>query len=222
LAVAILAVVAIGILLLRLQPGRTATVFISGGFRVIARTTPLYVRVPHASQCRVPMAGDQLAFVNDIDAGQFMVHVRFNYNAPAWMPAGWRGLDWCESLARRIRVPEVTASEALDRRREAGDRIAAAIERDLRGDGVAVSAVSARIDLPLGFERLRPVPEIASRAHAAAPVIFIGLDGADWNLLDGYMASGAMPNLKKLVDSGARGTLQTEMPPLSPIVWTTM
>jgi tetratricopeptide (TPR) repeat protein len=53
-------------------------------------------------------------------------------------------------------------------------------------------------------------------------VIFVGLDGADWQLLDGYMASGAMPNLAALVREGRTGTLQTIHPPLSPLVWTTM
>src|SRR5262249_54775907 len=50
----------------------------------------------------------------------------------------------------------------------------------------------------------------------------VGLDGADWHYLDGLMASGAMPELARLVREGRRGVLTTEQPPLSPIVWTTM
>jgi tetratricopeptide (TPR) repeat protein len=53
-------------------------------------------------------------------------------------------------------------------------------------------------------------------------VIFVGLDGADWELLDDYMASGVMPNLKALAGAGRTGTLKTINPPLSPLVWTTM
>ena len=56
----------------------------------------------------------------------------------------------------------------------------------------------------------------------ARPVIFVGLDGADWQLIDRYTASGAMPNLARLVAEGAGGALETIHPPLSPIVWTTM
>ena len=53
-------------------------------------------------------------------------------------------------------------------------------------------------------------------------VIFIGLDGADWQLLDRYIADGTMPNLRKLVARGERRVLLTQHPPLSPLVWTSM
>ncbi len=55
-----------------------------------------------------------------------------------------------------------------------------------------------------------------------SPVIFIGLDGADWQLLDGYLSAGAMPVLAALVAEGRGGVLETEQPPLSPLLWTTM
>jgi len=61
--------------------------------------------------------------------------------------------------------------------------------------------------------------------RAARPgrrVLFVGLDGADWQLLDRYAAAGSMPNLARLVREGAGGTLRTIHPPLSPLVWTTM
>jgi tetratricopeptide (TPR) repeat protein len=54
------------------------------------------------------------------------------------------------------------------------------------------------------------------------PVLFIGLDGADWQRLDPLMASGAMPNLAALAQEGRTGVLTTIQPPLSPLVWTTM
>jgi Flp pilus assembly protein TadD len=53
-------------------------------------------------------------------------------------------------------------------------------------------------------------------------VIVIGLDGADWQLLDEYTASGAMPQLARLVAEGSGGILETIHPPLSPIVWTSI
>src|SRR5204863_3389575 len=53
-------------------------------------------------------------------------------------------------------------------------------------------------------------------------VIFVGLDGADWQSLDPLIADGTMPNLAALVRDGARGPLLTQHPPLSPLVWTTM
>ncbi len=67
-----------------------------------------------------------------------------------------------------------------------------------------------------------PRPEVTQASRPARPVIFIGLDGADWELIDDYMASGVMPNLAALARSGRTGALKTINPPLSPLVWTTM
>jgi len=53
-------------------------------------------------------------------------------------------------------------------------------------------------------------------------VIFVGLDGGDWQLLDRYIAAGTMPNLAALKREGSSGILRTIHPPLSPIVWTSM
>ncbi len=53
-------------------------------------------------------------------------------------------------------------------------------------------------------------------------VIFVGLDGADWQYLDTLMTRGVMPNLRELVATGHGGVLTTIHPPLSPLVWTTM
>ncbi len=53
-------------------------------------------------------------------------------------------------------------------------------------------------------------------------MLFLGLDGADWQHLDALMAEGAMPNLAALVAEGRRGVLTTNQPPLSPLLWTTM
>ncbi|HTQ79127.1 MAG TPA: alkaline phosphatase family protein [Thermoanaerobaculia bacterium] len=66
------------------------------------------------------------------------------------------------------------------------------------------------------------VPAVARAAQAGRPVIFVGWDGADWQLLDAYLAAGGMPNLAALVREGRSGVLVTQQPPLSPLVWTTM
>ena len=56
----------------------------------------------------------------------------------------------------------------------------------------------------------------------APRVIVVGLDAADWQMLDGYCADGTMPNLARLVREGRSGILNTFQPPLSPLIWTTM
>lgn len=67
-----------------------------------------------------------------------------------------------------------------------------------------------------------PVPAVARAAVAGRPVIFLGLDGADWELLDAYASSGVMPTLAALLAEGRAGVLTSLEPPLSPLIWTTM
>lgn len=57
---------------------------------------------------------------------------------------------------------------------------------------------------------------------SSSPVLFLGLDGADWQHLDTYLASGKMPELARLVAEGRSGVLESREPPLSPLLWTTM
>ena len=64
--------------------------------------------------------------------------------------------------------------------------------------------------------------QIAAEAVPGKRVILIGLDGADWSLLDQYATRGVMPTLARLTAEGTSGTLQTLSPPLSPLIWTTM
>jgi tetratricopeptide (TPR) repeat protein len=68
----------------------------------------------------------------------------------------------------------------------------------------------------------RANPDIARSVTPGRRVIFVGLDGADWSLLDRYIARGMMPHLARLVTEGTSGHLRTMDPPLSPLLWTTM
>ncbi len=61
-------------------------------------------------------------------------------------------------------------------------------------------------------------------AFAALPkkMLFIGLDGADWAILDPLMKAGKLLNLERLMKTGSAGRLATINPTLSPIVWTSI
>jgi len=66
------------------------------------------------------------------------------------------------------------------------------------------------------------VADVQRLSTARPPVIFVGLDAVDWDLLDPLIASGGMPNLARLALEGDSGQLETLHPPLSPLVWTSM
>jgi len=57
----------------------------------------------------------------------------------------------------------------------------------------------------------------------APRAVVIGIDGADWRVIDPLVAEGRMPNLAALRERGTRGPIQTlaELP-ISPVVWTSV
>ena len=59
-----------------------------------------------------------------------------------------------------------------------------------------------------------PKPE-----RLAKRVLLVGWDAADWQLIDKYVAEGAMPHMKQFLERGVRGNLKTLHPILSPMLW---
>ncbi len=74
-----------------------------------------------------------------------------------------------------------------------------------------------------------PAPSVESTDVARTPappgrfrrVIWIGLDGADWDYLTPLAAAGKLPNWAKLAREGYGVKLESFVPILSPLVWTT-
>ncbi len=50
-------------------------------------------------------------------------------------------------------------------------------------------------------------------------VLLIGWDGADWRILDPLIEQGALPNLKSLIDRGAKSVLKSTIPTHSWAAW---
>ena len=53
-------------------------------------------------------------------------------------------------------------------------------------------------------------------------VLLIGLDATDWDLLSEKISAGKLPNLAKLIKTGASGTLRSLRPFFSPSLWATI
>ncbi|MGH9869291.1 MAG: alkaline phosphatase family protein [Candidatus Polarisedimenticolia bacterium] len=65
-------------------------------------------------------------------------------------------------------------------------------------------------------------PLKAGYAGPDAPVLLIGLDAADWDLMAPMMDRGQLPHMARLRERGAWGILRSMRPTLSPILWTTI
>ncbi len=57
---------------------------------------------------------------------------------------------------------------------------------------------------------------------AGTRLLVVGLDAADWEIIDPLIEQGRMPNLQRLVRDGVRAKLLTISPALSPVVWTSI
>ena len=53
--------------------------------------------------------------------------------------------------------------------------------------------------------------------------VVIGIDGADWKIIDALAAEGDLPNLSRLRERGVWGPIETLRDvPLSPVIWTSV
>ncbi|MEM6532503.1 MAG: alkaline phosphatase family protein [Myxococcota bacterium] len=60
------------------------------------------------------------------------------------------------------------------------------------------------------------------RQTTSGSIVVIGIDGAEWSVIEPLIRAGQMPNLAKLMSEGAYGDLETIEPILSPIIWTSI
>ena len=226
----VVAVVALLLLVIRIQPAGSARIVRSGDeLRVVAG------RIGFAgfggAPCLAPYANqlarfDHLYQLEDAGGETIGVAIRFDYTVPPRVPQAWPEGDWCSSLAAKVgeHAKAWIAGADLDtlRRnpRDAGELAVPILVKQLAA--LNPRYLTARPRIPETALATLPVDEIKARTTDTPPLIFIGLDGADWQLLDFYMQRGAMPNLASLVREGTAGDLMTEHPPLSPLLWTTM
>lgn len=227
------AVVALLATQLRLQRSGTAHV-VARGSDVRALTGMIAWRGGfRGATCDVPVDADRVLFERVVPVatkyGDASVGVRFRYLPPRGsLPSLVRQGDWCSSLASAVEQ-QLTAAVLrtgvdliVADRREAAHRVEGALTASLAAAGLQAERVAVRIDITDDFRRALPRADVVAKAERRPPVLFVGLDGADWQLLEQLMQQGVMPNLARLVREGRSGDLSTMHPPLSPLLWTTM
>jgi len=60
------------------------------------------------------------------------------------------------------------------------------------------------------------------KKDSPGPVIVIGIDGADWNIINPLIEQGKLPHLARLVEEGSSGSFETIRPTKSPVIWTSI
>jgi len=63
-----------------------------------------------------------------------------------------------------------------------------------------------------------PIPDI----HSDRKVLIIGLDAANWHVMDRLIENGQLPNIKAIMDEGVHGPMRTIQPTHSAIIWTSI
>ena len=116
-------------------------------------------------------------------------------------------------IRRRAAVAAILLSVACGR---GGER--AAGTKAVSTTPAAPVATETAVDAQDVGERARRTP----KSGAPAPVIWLGFDGFDWQLLDRLVGEGRMPNWKRLVSEGWSANLRSYVPLTSPIIWTTL
>jgi Flp pilus assembly protein TadD len=127
-----------------------------------------------------------------------------------------------QTLYDIIEIEAANVSAAAGGAAPAG--FAHAVAEELRESlsALGISILSAKIE----SWKLAEGASVAAAADIAAKplrkIVFIGVDGAEWQIINPLIKAGALPNLKRIVEGGAFGPLRSLEPMLSPLIWTTM
>jgi len=63
---------------------------------------------------------------------------------------------------------------------------------------------------------------LVREADWGTKVMIVGVDGADWDIIDPLIRAGDLPNFARLMESGTRASLESIHPMLSPRIWTSI
>lgn len=142
-------------------------------------------------------------------------------------PSRWRQLDVAadgRGLRGALEAGLRAAVEASDFRPAARADVSTAVLRQLQRK--AEETLAARglsvVRMDVAALDFLSVPFAGAPSPLDTKLLVIGLDGADWAILDPLLRHGRMPNMARLIARGVRADLQTIVPTLSPVVWTTV
>ncbi|HKY33977.1 MAG TPA: alkaline phosphatase family protein [Candidatus Polarisedimenticolia bacterium] len=108
----------------------------------------------------------------------------------------------------------------LGEARRGGETLEERVQAGLEAAGLSVREI--HIAGALAAEPAGSGPETAEPAPTLRnPIVLIGLDGADWQVIDPLIEAGKLPHLAALKRRSRWGHLRSYEPILSPLLWTT-
>lgn len=138
--------------------------------------------------------------------------------APLGPSAAWGMAGILAGLALLIAVAVTAVSWALARLAGAMGR------RRLTGAVAALAVLALLVNAaePLSVERTaatKPAPPRVQAADTGLKVVLVGLDGADWRVIEPMMEEGGLPTFAAMMREGASGGLATIPDSNSAVIW---
>jgi predicted AlkP superfamily phosphohydrolase/phosphomutase/tetratricopeptide (TPR) repeat protein len=102
------------------------------------------------------------------------------------------------------------------------------VEESIRTQLAAIGFDPVQVRIGMGGGAAGLQASLAQRAlrertvATGVKIALIGLDGADWEIIDPLIAAGRLPNLARLKARSAWGPMKSMDPMLSPLLWTTV
>ena len=171
------------------------------------------IELPRAERARLASADGSLFGLE----GRVTLRALPSHGRELSAAAGGDGIEGVLLSAVRAAAPELAGGDPAE---PIVPTMVRAFEARLDAELKARGTLLERMTLD-GFDTLRATSDVAP-VPAGAHVLVVGLDGADWEIIDPLLAAGRMPHLARLIREGVRAKLLTITPVLSPVVWTSI
>jgi len=174
-----------------------------------------------ATECELPRAVEARLKSDDGSLfgllGRATVRAEPSHGRQLAEAADGEGIEGVLLAAVRAAAPALSGADTAERVVPTTVRaFEARLETELEARGARLERLTLDgFDSVTAKADVGPVPE-------GARVLVIGLDGADWEIIDPLLTAGRMPHLARLIHDGVRAKLLTITPVLSPVVWTSI
>ena len=184
--------------------------------------TRLHVYPRDGVELALPQADD--ALLRSADGSRYGLRgwITVRARAESWRQvhaaAGGRGIQGVLVAAVREALADLPTGTERGR---ITPELSRDIERRIGAELTARGVDLRRVEIE-GFDFLTVRTGGAAEPASAAKLLVVGWDGGDWEIIDGLIGQGKLPNLKRLIDDGVRAKLLSISPMLSPVIWTSL